>query len=244
MSTRDERKLKFARTFMRLVVDSRHNRRVSVVDITNALGCERKTFYYYFENIDDLVIWIVRHTLKSLIEQQFSQYPHIRPDPSLCDPYADWPFYVRIEYPGKFLAQGPYFKATTYHWEDNRAYYSSMFRNDERSYGNLFEYLVRLYTPALKDDIRFMLNGKTIPEDALNFLAEYHVMGIFGRLQWHFACTRQFIMQQDLDPYWNYAHTCIRLTIDRLGTANDDIALANKQAMQANSALADFRDIK
>ena len=52
----------------------------------------------------------------------------------------------------------------------------------------------------------------------LNFLAEYHVMGIFGRLQWHFGHTRKDIMQEALNPYWNYAHTCIKHTIDGLGS--------------------------
>lgn len=232
VNAKDRRKEEFARIFMHLVADSSSNRRISVVDITNAMGCERKTFYYYFENIDDLVIWIFRYALKSTVEGCFPSRTHIFPHPSLQDPYAEWPFYVRLEAPQHFLAQGPYFKTITYHWEDNRAYYSSMFRNNEPSYGNLFEYLIKLYVPAIKDDVLYMLNGKPVPDDVLNFLAEYHVMGIFGRLQWHFATTRKYIMQKDLDPFWNYAHSCIKRTVDRIGQTSDPIEAINQQSMK------------
>ena len=216
MSVKDARKQEFADVFMSLVTEAPWNQRVSVVNITNAIGCERKTFYYYFENVDDLVVWIFRSAFKRTVETQFSQHPLVKPHPELHDAYSDWPFYVRIEAEDRFLAQGPYFKAITYHWVDNRAYYENMFRTDASSYNNLLEYLVNLYTPAIKDDILYMLGGKFLPPDALNFLAEYHVMGIFGRLQWHFGHTRKDIMQHALDPYWNYAHTCIKRTIDGL----------------------------
>lgn len=163
MSSRDARKREFADTFMQLVIETPCNHRVSVVDITSAIGCERKTFYYYFENVDDLVIWIFRSAFKRTIEEQFSDYPQVKPHPDLHDAYPDWPFYVRIEAEDRFLAQGPYFKAITYHWVNNRAYYANMFRSDANSYNNLFEYLVALYTPAIRDDILFMLGNRPTP---------------------------------------------------------------------------------
>lgn len=212
---KDTKQHEFAVTFMHLVAESRSHR-VSVVDVTNAMGCERKTFYYYFENIDDLIIWILRSSLKHMLEDEFSGYPLVKPHPELQDPYADWPFYVRIPTKNRFLEQGPYFKAAAYHWVDNRDYYANMFRDDVHLYNNLFAYLVNLYVPAIRDDIVFMLGDRTLPSDTLNFLAEYHVMGIFGRVQWHFGHTHNDIMQKALDPYWNYAHTCIKRTIDHL----------------------------
>ena len=163
MSVKGARRQEFADTFMHLVTETPCNHRVSVVDITNAIGCERKTFYYYFENVDNLVIWIFRSAFKKIIETQFAEYPQVKPHPELQDPYDDWPFYVRIETEDRFLAQGPYFKAITYHWVDNRVYYANMFRTDANSYNNLFEYLVNLYVPTIKDDILFML-GKYGPQ--------------------------------------------------------------------------------
>lgn len=75
MSVKDDRKQAFATVFMNLVAESPRNRRVSVVDITNAVGCERKTFYYYFENIDDLIIWIFRSSFKRTVETEFADFP-------------------------------------------------------------------------------------------------------------------------------------------------------------------------
>ena len=163
MSVKGARRQEFADTFMHLVTETPCNHRVSVVDITNAIGCERKTFYYYFENVDNLVIWIFRSAFKKIIETQFAEYPQVKPHPELQDPYDDWPFYVRIETEDRFLAQGPYFKAITYHWVDNRVYYANMFRTDANSYNNLFEYLVNLYVPTIKDDILFMLGNRSTP---------------------------------------------------------------------------------
>jgi AcrR family transcriptional regulator len=210
-----KRKQEFAEVFKALVIANPDDR-INVVELTNEMHCGRKTFYRYFENIDDLIIWIVRDALHNVVRTEFAEHQQVKPCPSLHDSYADWPFYTRITTADHFLEQGPYFNAVAFHWEDNRTYYETLFKNGDRRYFNLFAYLVHLYLPAFKDDVLYMLNGRQLEEDAVNFLAEYHAMGIFGRLDWHFGKTRKFIMQDDINPFWNHAHETMKSTIERL----------------------------
>ena len=39
-------------------------------------------------------------------------------------------------------------------------------------------------------------------------------MGVFGRLRYHFTQTNKFIMQDELEPFWNYAHIMLRESVD------------------------------
>jgi hypothetical protein len=149
-----------------------------------------------------------------LAQPEFNSYPLLTPDRSLCDAYADWPFYVRIISSECFLAQGLFYEAMAQHFVKNRAYYSKVFQPNSTL--NMYSYIIELFLPAVKSDIVFMLDGRKMPEVALNFLAEYHVMGIFGRLQYHFTCSGNSIMQDDIKPFWNYAHTMLKYSIETL----------------------------
>ncbi|MEG2212151.1 MAG: TetR/AcrR family transcriptional regulator [Raoultibacter sp.] len=202
---------------MDLVANASTQKRITVVEVANAVGINRKTFYNYFEGIDDLTIWIVRYYLKNMLEgPQFAGLPLVYPDKSLFDPYEDWPFYVRIKTDDHCLSQEKYFRAMAYHWEENRAYYTNMFHGVGCGYVNLTKYLELLYLPALREDMNYMLNGREMPEEAIHFLTVYHVVGMFGRLPSHFASTYRSIIQDDDEPFWNYTHIMLKKTIDSM----------------------------
>lgn len=202
-----------ARAFMKLVAES-PNKRISVAELTRALEMDRKTFYNYFDNIDNLMVWIYRDYLSTMLESNtFDSWKKICP-PSrndLFDPYPDLLFYARREEEG-MLKQAPYFKEMAYHWEEHRPYYSVVFSSTR--YISLFDYIVTLFLPVFREYIVFFLAGREMPDVVINFLAEYHVMGVFGRLRHHFTRTGQFIMQNELDPFWNYAHLMMKQSID------------------------------
>ncbi|MEG0072548.1 MAG: hypothetical protein RR692_05100 [Raoultibacter sp.] len=206
---------KIAEVFMGLVAQRPPKKRVTVVDVTTALDIDRKTFYNYFENTEDLSHWIYRDYLRRMLEQpQFAAHDLVFPHQCLQDNYSDWPFYARIEEDDHFLAQELFYKTMAYHFEGNRAYYSKAFQPD--SCLDIYDYIISLFLPAIREDVLFMLNGREMPEDAINFITEYHVMGVFGRLRYHFTGTGRFIMQDDINPFWNYAHITMKETIDRM----------------------------
>ena len=60
---------KFAQAFMALVPLS-PTKRVTVTDLSKHLGIDRKTFYNYFDNIDQLMIWIYRDYLATMLNEE------------------------------------------------------------------------------------------------------------------------------------------------------------------------------
>lgn len=204
-----------ANTFMDFVAQAPCEKRITVVQLTHAINIDRKTFYHYFDGIDDLVQWIFRDFLRELLEsEEFAHYRFYRPDSLLEDKYPDWPICVKVEPNDDFFGQQLFYKAIGEHFEAHRGYYSKIFAS--YSYFSLFDYIVRLFIPALKEDILTMLDGREMPEPVLHFLAEYHVMGIFGRVSYHFTKTGRFILQEELGPFFRYAHVILKKTIDSL----------------------------
>lgn len=202
---------KFAQAFMALVPLS-PTKRVTVTDLSKHLGIDRKTFYNYFDNIDQLMIWIYRDYLATMLnDEKFARWSKVCPPPTSFDPFPDLPFYARnIE--DRSLSQAEYFKTMAYHWENHRQYYSIVFSST--CYIDLFDYIVTLFLPPFREDVEFFLDGRDMPTVVIDFLAEYHVMGVFGRLRYHYTQTNKFIMQNEIDPFWNYAHIVMRESVD------------------------------
>lgn len=65
-------------------------RKVSISDIVERTGKNRKTFYYHFENKDRLIIWIFRYDMGQCLKQHFSEsvllYDDDPEDPHLAIP--------------------------------------------------------------------------------------------------------------------------------------------------------------
>lgn len=199
----------FAEAYMRLVEEA-GGRRVSVVDLTTSIGCERKTFYRYFDDVDDLVIWVYRDAMRRAVETELAGAVPVLPHPALHDKYADWPFYARIFDENGFLAQGPYFEASARHFESHSAYYAHIFRQqvDKTGCGSLLDYMRTLFLPAIREDALLLLHGKIVPMDHIEFLADYHTTGIMERL-YLFICRNERPMSTEDELHWNYAHIAI-----------------------------------
>lgn len=201
----------FAAAFVRLV-ESAGDANVSVVELTREVGCSRKTFYRHFEDVEDLIVWHFRDALSRIATDLFPDAVHVKPDPSLRDKYADMPFYARIVDESGEINQAAWTAAVAAHFESHARYYAAIFRQDRR-FRDFRVYFRDLLAPTLKDDIRYMLNGRMIPETFVNFLAEYHAAGIVGRLD-QFVCERGSAMSDEADLHFNYAHASIARDID------------------------------
>lgn len=189
---------------------------VSVTSIVDTLHIDRKTFYNHFGNTTDLVIWIYRDALqKMLLGSDFFGSEFVYPSPSLNDKFPEMPFYARIRGANGTLNQRAYYKGIGKIFQSKREYYQRIFSYS--CYIDFFSYMIALYLPAIRDDIVLLLGpDRTMPKVAIDFLAEYHTMGIFGRLSYHYSETKRFMMQDELDPFWNYAHETISRTIDSM----------------------------
>lgn len=217
MTTKNTMDDRIAACFIELVKASpNHGKRISVTALTSSLNIDRKTFYNHFSDTTELVIWIYRDAVRTMLAgSAFSGSEKIYPRPDSNDPFPDMPFYVRIKGEGTSLNQRLFYRGIGEILQANREFYERIF--SDSCYLNFFNYIVELYLPALRDDIIYILgNDREMPDVAINFLAEYHVMSIFGRLKWHYAETKRFMMQEELEPFWNYAHETVSRTVDSM----------------------------
>ncbi|WP_290995449.1 TetR family transcriptional regulator [Gordonibacter sp.] len=206
-------RFEIAKTFASLVVEGDAPHRVTVTDIARRMGIDRKTFYYYFETTDNLVQWIFRKAMSSIVSRpEFSSAKLAYPQEDLHDPFPELPFYVQVKDGDNFIHQMIYFKYWGRYFQQNREYYRRIFMG--ATYFEFFDYITLLYFPAIEADIRIMLGDREMPEVVIKFLTEYHTMGIFGRVLYHYTRTQSFMMQDELNPFFSYGHRMIQATID------------------------------
>ncbi|MDO4442688.1 MAG: hypothetical protein Q4B69_02325 [Slackia sp.] len=202
----------FADAFVELV-ERTQKCNISVVDLAKETGFSRKTFYRNFDDIDDLVIWNFRDSMRRIVEERFEEAVWVRPHPDLNDKYASWPFYARIVNEEGELDQGKYFEQAAAHFERHPCYYRIVFRQKSGGYHDFQQYLRRLFTYAIGEDIVAMAKGRAIDPRHVKFLAEYHAAGIAGRLE-QFICERGAVMSEESAPHWNYSHMCIKRDLE------------------------------
>ena len=207
-------KTAIAQAFAALVTEGSTPHRVTVVDVARRLGIDRKTFYYYFETSDILVQWIFRKAMCSIVTKpEFASATLVYPEKNSHDSFPDLPFYIEVASESDFSYQTLYFKYWGQYFQANREFYKRIFTGTTSF--KLFDYITTLYLPAIEQDIHKMLGRRNLPEAVMKFLAEYHTMGIFGRVSYHYIRTDSFMMQRELDPFFSYGHYMLKITLDR-----------------------------
>lgn len=208
---------KIAAVYKELVKSARNpGSPITVTSVVKLAGVDRKTFYNYFDNIEDLVIWIFRDAVANMLEDpQFDLAELDYPDRDTPDKYPSLPCYARFRLSDGMLNQRKFFKALCSTLEADRDYYQKIF--PEPRFLFLYRYMLTLYMPLIRKDILIIAGeDRQLPTIPLDFLAEYHTMGIFGRVRYHFAMTKKEMSQKELQPFWNYAHEVIRITLDAM----------------------------
>lgn len=226
---------RIARAFQKLVEGSPGNRRVNVATLCRIVDINRKTFYKHFDDTSDLACYIFRRGVLDMLEKDvFKGAKLVYPDSKLHDKYASMPFYVEFDEPNRASFQEKYYKRLGEMLQRDRAYYARLFKNT--CYLDFFGYLISLYTPAIHGDIEKMLDGRVMPEPALQFLAEYHTMGIFGRVLYHYGYTGGYMLQDELEPFWSYAHSTLKRTIESMVGDGSDSVFDLEKSKQALTA--------
>ena len=216
-SKSNAKKRRIAECFVQLVVAAPNPRtRVSVTEIVNTLGIERRTFYNHFENTTDLVVWIFRRELADMLSsEEFSDAELAYPAEDSGDKYRNLPFYARITDEQGYIDESRYFQALCKMLNERHEYYRRILSFP--CYLDLYSYMIDLHIPAFLDDIMAMVgpDRKLSPEVA-EFLAEYHTIGVYGRLPYHFSSKKRELPVENLSPFWNYGHMSLKATIEAL----------------------------
>lgn len=73
---KDRTKLLFAET-LKTLLEKKEFQDVRITDICKIIGCQRKTFYYHFEDKYQLAGWIYIHCMKELWDPEYGPYDFV-----------------------------------------------------------------------------------------------------------------------------------------------------------------------
>lgn len=236
-SKRESKKRRIAECFTKLVVDAPNPRvRISVTEIVNTLGIERRSFYNHFENTTDLVVWIFRRELADILSNdEFSDAELMYSAESSGDKYHALPFYARITDARGNIDESRYFQALCKMLNERHEYYRRILSFP--CYLDLYSYIIDLHLPVFLADIEAMVGPeRSLAPEVAEFLAEYHAIGIYGRLPYHFSSKKRAIPMENLSPFWNYGHMSIQATIEAIFSETEP-------SPQGNALLADIQNV-
>ena len=141
-------------------------RKVSISDIVERTGKNRKTFYYHFENKDRLIIWIFRYDMGQCLKQHFSESVLLYDDDPE-DPTSRFPYYITQKSGVRSLDHAEFFQCFAEVLEGRRNFYrQALVDNGPYSLRN---YLYALYLEAMKRDIDIILSNRYLPKDNIDF---------------------------------------------------------------------------
>ena len=129
-------------------------RKVSISDIVQRTGKNRKTFYYHFENKDRLIIWIFRYDMGQVLKKHFSESVLLYEKPS-DDSISHFPYYITQKSGVRSLDHAEFFSCFAEVLEARRHFYrEALIDNGPYSLRN---YLYNLYVNAHKTGYRYHL---------------------------------------------------------------------------------------
>ncbi|MEG0375055.1 MAG: TetR/AcrR family transcriptional regulator C-terminal domain-containing protein [Raoultibacter sp.] len=146
-------------------------KKISISDIVERTGKNRKTFYYHFENKDCLIIWIFRYDLGQVLKERFPEATLVHEPPSE-DSTSQFPFYITQKSGVRSLDHSEFYECFAKVLESKRKFYTQALL-DNGPY-SLRNYLYNLYLPAMRNDIDIILSNRYLPEENIQFLAEFY----------------------------------------------------------------------
>lgn len=159
-----------ADTFIDLCLDS-PSEKVSVSDIITTLGKNRKTFYYHFVDRTDLIQWIYRRDISTILQKTVNTELLVYPNNS-TDHGSDLPYYTFIKNGVRSLDNSLFFAAFGTCLQNRRKFYKNVF--SEHGLCSFETYLFDLYLPVFSHDIDFILSNRYLNQENKTFLAEFY----------------------------------------------------------------------
>lgn len=163
-------KLLIADAFVELC-DEMPLKRVSISDIVQRTGKNRKTFYYHFVDKEALIIWRFRYDLGLELQRKLPENILVYEAPSK-ESVSQFPYYITQKSGVRSLDHSKFFDAFATVLERRRTFYTQALL--ETGPHALRNYLYDLYLPALKHDIDIILANRYLPEENIEFLSEFY----------------------------------------------------------------------
>lgn len=145
--------------------------KVSISDIVERTGKNRKTFYYHFVDKNYLIDWVFRYDLGQALRNRFPEEILIY-EKEANDSLAQFPYYIRKKTGVRSLDHSEFFGVFAHVIEARRKFYTQALY--ETGPNALRNYLYSLYLPAIKSDIDLILSNRYLPKSNTDFLAEFY----------------------------------------------------------------------
>lgn len=201
--------LLIADTFVDLCAET-PMKKVSISDIIEKTGKNRKTFYYHFENKEYLITWIFRYDLGQELKKNFPESALVYEERS-NDSTAQFPYYIMQKSGVRSLDHSKFFTCFGNVLEARRSFYTQALM-DQNPY-SLRNYLYNLYLPALRRDVYIILANRYLPEENIQFLAEFYTCAF---LYYHIRkCDQPGVehLSGQTGPFANIIHDSIEMQI-------------------------------
>ena len=184
--------------------------KISVSDVVEASGKNRKTFYYHFEDKEALIRWIFRRDLADILldKADESQLVYEEEGPGAM---PDLPYYLRRKTGVRSLDGSEFIEALGECLQNRRSYYAKALRPSGP--GSLQYYLYRLYTPALEEDVRFILSNRHLADRNIRFLAEFYTGAFVTYLSGKTCDPSCEDILADVRPFQNIVHSSLESAI-------------------------------
>jgi AcrR family transcriptional regulator len=185
-------------------------KKVSISDIIERTGKNRKTFYYHFENKEYLIIWIFRHDLAEKLKERFPEPILVRENDSSSS-ISQFPYYITQKSGVRSLDHSEFFRCFADVLESRWKFYRQALA--ECGSYSLREYLFNLYREAIKDDIYLILSNRYLPTENIEFLADFYT-GAF--LYYFLGQTNQPTIKNLISkagPFSNIIHSSLEMEI-------------------------------
>jgi len=146
-------------------------KKISVSDIVERAGKNRKTFYYHFENKDSLIYWIFRHDLAQNLQKHFPEDILVFEEQGE-DKLPQFPYYITRKTGVRSLDHSEFFHNFSLTLEAKRKFYRQALLDNGPS--SLRSYLYRLYNQAMRRDVEHILADRYLSSGSIQFLSEFY----------------------------------------------------------------------
>lgn len=200
-------KLLIAKALVELC-DEQPLRKVSISDIVERTGKNRKTFYYHFEDKNALVTWKFRYDLGLELQSRFPENILVY---ETSGNLAEFPYYITQKSGVRSLDHSAFFDAFAMVLESDRSFYTQAFA--ETGPAALSNYLYELYLPALRNDIIIILSNRYLPEENIDFLSEFYTSAFLAYYIRKCGQTSAKRLTGSAGPFANIIHSSLESEI-------------------------------
>lgn len=186
--------------------------RVRIADIISDLSINRNTFYYHFSNKYEVALSILRYDLDKELRTSFSERELVSaPIDSKNASQEVYSYYVHVETGARTLDCSRFLKALVRCTLQRQTFYRKLFDIRELEFRQC---VTSLYYPAFQNDIRFILDGRYMPDETCHMLAlhcsNYIVSIIAFCLE---SAERESLLDDRVNPFWNIIHESLYAAI-------------------------------